>query len=119
MGSVRARQNRGKRTNVVVAAWLVLHGHPRAEATVGAETGHDVKHVEGCSIEVKARSDFNPREWWRQAKANARNGETPVCIVRCNGQGENAEDYLVFRRLEDDELNKMRGLYGPSDSETA
>ncbi len=103
-----ARQARGKRTNVVVAAWLREHGWLRAEATVGAEKGQDVKHVPGRSIEVKARADFDPRAWWRQARDNAVDGQIPVCIVRCNGQGEKAEDYLVFRRLEDDELNRDR-----------
>ncbi len=99
-----ARQDRGKRTNVVVAAWLQAHGWVRAEPTVGSETGQDVKHVPGHSIEVKARSDFDPRTWWRQAKANAKDSEMPCVIVRCNGQGESADDYLVIRRLCDDEL---------------
>lgn len=97
-----ARQDRGKRTNVVVAAWLREHGWPHAKPTVGSETGQDVKMVPGNSIEVKARSDFDPRTWWRQAKANAKNGETPCVIVRCNGQGESAGDYLVIRLLSDD-----------------
>lgn len=99
-----ARQDRGKRTNVVVAAWLKAHGWERAEPTVGSETGQDVKHVPGHSIEVKARSDFDPRAWWRQAKANAKNAEVPAVVVRCNGQGETPGDYLVVRLLADDEL---------------
>lgn len=106
-----ARQNRGKRTNVVVAAWLAAHGWPLAEPTVGAETGQDVQHISGHSIEVKARADFDPRKWWRQARDNAGPGERPAVIIRCNGQGENAGDYLVIRRLTDDELNLCREEY--------
>jgi hypothetical protein len=29
-------------------------------------------------------------------------------VLRLNGQGEDAGEYLVIRRLEDDELNRMR-----------
>lgn len=103
-----ARQDRGKRTNVVVAAWLRARGWKDAEATVGAETGQDVKHVPGHSIEVKARAKFDPAGWLRQAKGNARAGQKPCVIMRCNGTGERAEDYLVIRRLCDDELNRTR-----------
>ena len=106
-----ARQARGKRTAVVVAAWLKEHGWLYAKATVGAETGRDIHNIRGFSVEVKARSDFDPRTWWRQAAANAKPGEIPVCIVRCNGQGERAEDYLVFSRLEDHELNQVRNAF--------
>src|SRR6266568_2227670 len=107
-----ARQARGKRTNVVVAAWLRGHGWPDAEPTVGAEMGRDVRKVAGHAIEVKARTGFNPLDWLRQANAHVRSrGERPCVIIRCNGQGENAADYLVIRRLEDDELNLFRGRH--------
>lgn len=105
-----ARVNRGRRTqNVVVIEWLRSHGWPDAEGTFGSEPGKDVKKgVPGHAIEVKARSDFEPKSWLKQAKANASPGERPCVIVRMNGQGEDADDYLVFRRLADDELNKTR-----------
>lgn len=103
-----ARQNRGRRTNYVVAAWLRAHGWKRAEPTYGSEPGRDVKHLPGHSVEVKARSDFNPRDWWRQAAKNAKRSERPCVIVRCNGQGEDASNYLVIRLLSDDELNRER-----------
>jgi hypothetical protein len=103
-----ARQNRGKRTNVVVAKWLRFHGWLLAEPTVGAETGQDVKNVPGHSIEVKARANFDPLAWLKQAQKNAKPGQRACAVIRCNSQGEHAEDYLVIRRLEDDELNRTR-----------
>jgi len=63
----------------------------------------------GHAIEVKARRDFQPMKWLRQAKDNAKPGEIPCVVMRCDGQGEDAENYIVFRRLADDELNQMRG----------
>jgi hypothetical protein len=106
-----ARQARGKRTNVVVAAWLAAHGWPRADPTVGAETGRDVHNIYGHCLEVKARKNFDPLGWWKQAKDNAEPGERSCVIIRCNGQGEHAEQYFVLRRLEDDELNRS-GVVG-------
>ncbi len=107
-----ARQARGRRTNVVVAAWLRKHGWPEAEPTVGAELGQDVQKIAGYSIEVKARANFDPLSWLRQAKKNAKPGERVCAVIRCNGQGEDAEDYLVIRRLGDDELNLFREKRG-------
>jgi hypothetical protein len=106
-----ARVARGRRTNVIVAKWLTEHGWPEALATFGSEPGKDVKHVPGYSIEVKARTRFNPLEWLKQAKSYAAEDDRPCVILRCNGQGEAAGDYLVIRRLEDDELNRSsRGV---------
>lgn len=101
-----ARQNRGRRTNQVVAQWLREHGHPDAVATFGSEPGRDIKNVEFSAIEVKARRDFRPLEWLRQASKNA-GVDCPCVIMRCDGQGEQSVgDYLVIRRLREDELNR-------------
>jgi hypothetical protein len=102
-----ARVARGRRTTRVVAAWLREHGHPDAEPTWGSEPGRDVRKVAGHAPEVKARRDFRPLEWLRQARANA-GDDIPCVILRCDGTGEHAGDYLVIRRLEDDELNRLR-----------
>ena len=105
-----AKVNRGRRTqNVCVVNWLREHGWPDAKGTYGSEPGKDIQAgVEPHAIEVKARYFFNPMEWLKQSRRNAGPGEIPCVIVRMNGQGENAGEYLVFRRLEDDELNKFR-----------
>lgn len=106
-----ARQNRGRRTNVVVADWLRQHGWPDAQPTWGSEPGKDAKGVHGHSVEVKARRDFNPMAWLRQAKANAVSSERPCVILRCDGQGEaSVGEFLVIRRLEDDELAQDRSM---------
>jgi len=89
---------------VVVAAWLRERGWDRARAPVGAETGQDVKDLPGWSVEIKARADFNPMAWLKQAKKNAKPGQKICAVFRCNGQGETAGDYLVLCRLEDHEL---------------
>jgi len=105
-----SRVDRGRRTqNVVVVAWLRAHGWPQAKGTPASLPGKDVEDVPGHAIEVKARGRFNPQEWMRQAMRNAKPGEAPCVIVRMVGQGEDADNYLVFRRLADDELNKKRG----------
>jgi hypothetical protein len=107
------RQARGRRTQVVIAAWLRDHGWRGVRSPVGAETGQDIKGWTGDhSIEVKARADFDPLAWLKQAKKNAKPDQRPVAIIRCNGQGEDAGEYLVIRRLEDDELNRDRFTCG-------
>jgi len=105
-----ARVTRGRRTqNVVVVKWLRTHGWPRAKGTPASLPGKDVTGVPPHAIEVKARFAFDPQAWLRQAARNAGEGEIPCVIVRMRGQGEDANNYLVFRRLVDDELNKKRG----------
>jgi hypothetical protein len=58
----------------------------------------------GVSVEIKARADFNPLAWLLQAKKNARPGDRPLVVIRCNKQGERAGEYLVIRCLDDDVL---------------
>lgn len=102
-----ARQSRGRRTNVVVAGYLREHGWPDAQPTFGSEPGVDIKNIRGYALEVKARRDFNPLAWLRQAKANADPDDIPCVIVRCDGQGEQSvSEYLVIRMLKDDKLSR-------------
>lgn len=102
------RVTRGWRTEVVVAKWLRAHGWPDARTWLreDGQRGKDVYHVTGHAVECKARYDFQPGKWLKQSKRNAGNGERPCVIVRLNGQGEDAGEYIVIRRLEDDELNR-------------
>jgi hypothetical protein len=100
-----ARVRRGRKTAKIVAEYLRGIGWPKAFAVEGFTPGRDILHVPGHAIEVKARSEFDPRTWWRQAKDNAGN-DRPCVIVRMNGQGEDASEYLVFRILRDDELSR-------------
>jgi hypothetical protein len=99
-----SRVTRGRRTQKAVAAWLRANGWPRAEAVEASVNGRDILHVPGHAIEVKARRDFRPAEWLKQARSNA-GKDIPCVIVRLDGQGEDAGEYLVFRRLADDEIS--------------
>ena len=103
-----ARQRRGRRTNVVVADWLREHGWPDAEPTFGSEPGRDIQKIPGHSIEVKARYGLDLRAFLKQADSYA-DGDKPCVVIRMNGQGEKSVgEFLVIRRLEDDELNRDR-----------
>jgi hypothetical protein len=53
-------------------------------------------------IEVKARADFKPLEWLRQSrKRTEKNGELNIVVIRMNGQGEDAAEYLAFLPFSD------------------
>ena len=92
------RKNRGYKTQSVVAQWL-KQWYPYAESTGAGRQGEDITGIP-FSIEVKARSDFSPLAWIKQAETN-KGGKLAFVVSRCNGQGENAEEYLAFMRLGD------------------
>lgn len=92
------RKHRGMRTQKVVAEWL-KQWYPNAESTGAGRQGEDITGVP-FSIEVKARSDFSPLAWIKQAETN-KNGRITFVVSRCNGQAERAEEYLAFMRLGD------------------
>jgi hypothetical protein len=53
-------------------------------------------------IEVKARADFKPLEWLRQSrKRTEKNKELNLVVIRMNGQGEDAAEYLAFLPFSD------------------
>jgi len=92
------RKNRGYKTQAVVASWL-KQWYPYAESTGAGRQGEDITGIP-FSIEVKARSDFSPLAWIKQAEIN-KCGKIAFVVSRCNGQGENAGEYLAFMRLGD------------------
>ena len=92
------RKHRGYKTQRVVADWL-KQWYPYAESTGAGRQGEDITGIP-FSIEVKARSDFQPLAWIKQAETN-KGGKLAFVVSRCNGQGENAEEYLAFMRLGD------------------
>lgn len=91
----QSRKYRGLRTQKVVAEYLKGHGWPYAESTGAGRAGADVTGTPDVCIEIKARSDFHPRAWLAQAQKSA-DGRLPVAVVRSNGQGEQAGDYLAM-----------------------
>lgn len=76
---------------------------PYAEAVGAGSPGRDVTGTPGQAIEVKARRDFNPLAWIRQACSHIRTeGEIPVVIFRPDGMGEaTVLDWPVCLRLRD------------------
>jgi hypothetical protein len=80
------RKHRGYRTQKVIAEYL-KQWWAYADTAGAGRQGEDILNIPTISIEVKARSDFQPLAWIKQAEANS-NHKLPLVIMRCNGQGE-------------------------------
>jgi len=93
------RKHRGYRTQKVLADYL-KQWFPYADTAGAGRQGEDILNIPTVSIEVKARSDFQPLAWIKQSESNA-NGKLPMVIMRCNGQGEDAGQYLAFVKVKD------------------
>lgn len=93
------RKHRGYRTQKVLADYL-KQWFPYADTAGAGRQGEDILNVPTISIEVKARSDFQPLAWIKQAQTNAA-GKLPMVIMRCNGQGEDVGEYLAFVKVKD------------------
>lgn len=95
------RKHRGMRTQLVVAEWFRARGWPFAESAGAGRRGTDILGTVDIAVEVKARTDFQPLAWIRQARAAAA-GRLPFVVVRMNGQGETTVgEWPVLIRLED------------------
>lgn len=95
----QARKRRGQRTEHVVAGYLAERGWPFAVATGAGRNGADITGTPDVAVEVKARGDFNPVGWLKQAEKNA-DGRLPFAVFRPNGVGERPEKYLAILRLD-------------------
>jgi hypothetical protein len=91
------RKHRGYRTQKVIAEYL-KQWWAYADTAGAGRQGEDILNIPTLSIEVKARADFQPLAWIKQAETNA-NGKLPMVIMRCNGQGEDAGEYLAFVKV--------------------
>jgi hypothetical protein len=70
-------------------------------------------------IEVKARADFKPLEWLRQSrKRTEKNGELNIVVIRMNGQGEDAAEYLSFLPFSDLVQLLIKAGYGDFQADT-
>jgi len=88
------------RTQRVVAEYLKLK-FPNCYPAGAGESGKDLRRTPGYSIEIKARSRLDIKGGLKQAKANAEPCDTPILIVRLNGQGEaSVGDWVVIQSLE-------------------
>lgn len=105
------RKHRGMRTQKVVAEHLAANGWPFAESTGSGRAGADITGTPGLAIEVKARANFEPVAWVRQAAANP---GLPMVTFRPNGMGETSvASWPVILRLAD--VIKLLRLAGYGD----
>jgi hypothetical protein len=93
----RHRKDRGYRTERVIVSYLQTWWR---SASIGRGAGKDVHQVP-FDLEIKARSDFQPLAWIKQVEKRAQGKELSAVVVRCNGQGEDASQYLAFMRFQD------------------
>ena len=94
-----SRRARGMRTQLVVAEHLAANGFPHAQTAGAGRPGTDILGCAGLAIEVKARRDFQPLAWIRQAVNH--NG-LPGVIFRPDGIGETrVGEWPVMLRLDD------------------
>jgi len=98
--SAASRKQRGAATQTEVARWFAAHGWPYAESTGAGRTGSDITGVPGLACEVKARREFSPLAWIRQAAAGS--AGLPFVVHRPDGMGPaSVEDWPVTLRLHD------------------
>ncbi len=93
-----SRKVRGRRTEHVVADYFSRIWEAARVVNSGA-SGSDVLGTP-FDIEVKARSKFEPLQFIKQQKQRDE-GKLKFVVMRCNGQGENPEDYVFIARLGD------------------
>lgn len=90
------RKRRGAETQTVLAAYLVDHGFPGAMSTGAGRSGTDVTGTIGITWEAKARRDFSPLAWARQA-AKVDPLLLPICVCRPDGMGpQSVADWPAF-----------------------
>jgi hypothetical protein len=95
------RKSRAADTQALAADWFRQRGFPYCTDAGSGRTGRDLLNLIGLACEIKARADFNPLAYVRQAAANA-DGDLPFALLRCNGQGpQSIADWPVVLRLED------------------
>jgi hypothetical protein len=110
MSTIRSNKRRGAETQVAVAAYLAGNGWPYACDAGAGRNGCDILNVPGLSIEVKARRDFSPLAWLRQASMSA---GIPMCVHRPDGMGvTSVADWPVTLRLHDLVVLLRDGGYG-------
>jgi hypothetical protein len=73
--------------------------YPYAESTGAGRQGSDILGTP-YDIEVKAVTKFSPLGWIKQIKER-KSDKLGFVVLRCNGQGEKAGDYVVLLPLQD------------------
>lgn len=98
-----ARKARGMKTQALVAEDLKKDGlFPYATDAGAGRQGEDILNTDYVSIEVKARSGFEPVSALKQAETNAAEDEIPIVVLRMNGQGPaNIDEWAAMVRWGD------------------
>jgi hypothetical protein len=93
MGS---RQRRGRESELIAERWFRDNGWSYATATPGSAGGVDLIHTDPFAVEVKATANLSIPAFIRQAARNTQPGQTPVLLLRLNGQGpESVENWPI------------------------
>lgn len=92
------RKHRGYRTQKVVAEYLRTW-YQYAESSGAGRQGSDILGTP-YDIEVKAVTKFSPLAWIKQIKQR-KSDKLAFVVLRCNGQGEKVEDYVVLLPMSD------------------
>lgn len=96
----QSRKHRGYKTQAIAAEWFQQNGWPFAQSTGAGRQGSDLTGMLGLAVEIKARADFNPLAWIKQAEKNTAPLDLPFVIWRPNGYGEaNIASWPVMLRL--------------------
>ena len=93
----QSRKHRGYRTERVIESYLSQWWE---NASVGRGAGKDIHNVP-FDCEIKARTEFQPLAWLKQVTKRTGGKELSFVVSRCNGQGEDAAEYLAFMRFGD------------------
>lgn len=94
------RKRRGAETQRAIAAYLAEHGFPHATDAGAGRNGSDILGVPGICWEAKARRDYNPLAWLRQAARTP--GGLPIVTARPDGLGPaHVADWPSTMRLAD------------------
>lgn len=94
------RRQRAWETQRCVALYFSTNGWPYATDAGAGRPGSDILNVPGLCVEVKARRDFSPLAWIKQA-AKAGSG-LPLVVHRPDGMGPaTIADWPVTLRLVD------------------
>lgn len=110
-----SRRSRGAETQKLAAEWFRARGFPYCTDAGAGRSGRDLLNLIGLSCEVKARKNFSPLAYVKQAR-DAANGDLPFALLRCDGQGPaSIADWPVIVPLgEFTELVRAAG-YGDSE----
>lgn len=98
--STASAKRKGAETQRVVATYLAENGWPYATDVGAGRCGSDILNTPGLCIEVKARKNFDPAAWLRQAATGGPG--VPLFVLRPYRVGVvNVDSWVVGFRLKD------------------